>query len=78
MNLLQKSDKFEIDALSGISFITEGDEDAEDEPPPGDDLPDDLDTFDQQKKQQYFLKLQKGKQVQSKMNAPRNILPQTP
>ena len=42
------------------------------------DLPDDWDTLDQQQKQQYFLKLQKGKQVQSKKNAPRNVLPQTP
>ena len=78
MNLLQKSDKFEIGASPAVSFIAEDDEDAEDEPPPGDDLPDDWDTFDQQQKQQYFLKLQKGKRVQSKMNAPRNVLPQTP
>ena len=34
MNLLQKSDKFEIHASPAISFIAEGDEDAEDEPPP--------------------------------------------
>ena len=61
MNLLQKSDKFEIDASPAISFIAEGNEDAEDKPPPGDDLPNDWDTFDQQQKQQYFLKLQKGK-----------------
>ena len=78
MGLFEKSEKFDIGPSPAISIIAEGDEDIEDEPPPGDDLPDDWDILDQQQKQQYFLKLQKGIQVQSKKNASRNILPQTP
>ena len=78
MNLFEKCEKFDIGASPAVSIIAEGDEDVADEPPPGDDLPDDWDTLDQQQKQQYILKLQKGIQVQSKKNAPRNVLPQTP
>ena len=51
MNLFEKSEKFDIGASLAISVIAEGDEDIEDKPPPGDNLPDDWDTLDQQQKQ---------------------------
>ena len=66
MSLLEQTDKFATDTSPAVSFIAEGDEDVEDEPPPGDDIPPEWDTWDQQKKQEFFLRVQKGKAVQPK------------
>ena len=66
MSLLEQMDKFAIDTSPGMSIIAGGDEDVEDEPPPGDDIPLEWDTWDQQKKQEFFLRVRKGKAVQPK------------
>ena len=66
MSLLEQTDKFAVDTSPAISIIAEGDEDSEDEPSPGDDIPPKWDTWDQQKKQEFFLRVQKGKAVQPK------------
>ena len=55
MSLLEQMDKFAIDTSPAISIIAEGDEDVEDEPPPENNIPPEWDTWDQQKKQEFFL-----------------------
>ena len=75
MSLLEQTDKFAIDTSPAVSIIAEGDKDVEDEPALGDDIPPEWDTWDQQKKQEFFFRVQKSKAVQPKKRLHKTYIP---